>query len=466
MAAQLLPTRELILPTVARAQPFAAEAAGPWGFLEFFVISQTAFPAILFLPGAQAVRLPVRVAAYAISLLALAWWGRQLKRVAPHPSQVWLIAILFWLVAMVFHPTTNTPLAGIAQMGLYLAVMSPVFWAPGLVRNAKQLERLLVLLLICNGVNSLVGVLQAYDPATWMPAEFSIIQRSSKFGLGAVSYVNDAGRMMVRPPGLFDNPGAVCGPGMIAVLLGLVFTLNARRYWQRLGALTFAGLGLAAIYLSQVRTAVIIAGGMTIVYLLVLGLAQGNRKQAGKVLGLGLLVGLTALPLAVRFGGQGVQSRFATLTASNPLTVYYEAKRGGMVEDAFTTLLPQYPFGAGLGRWGMMRLYFGDEYNPDSPVIWSEIQLPSWILDGGVPLLLLYLTAVGLAAWREWGIIRTTDDDSLATWGPVIFAANCGTLALIFSFTPFTAPIGMQYWFFVGVLHGAAEARRRRQSAP
>ncbi len=451
-------------PRVAPVYAERAETAGPWGFLEFFVISQTAFPAILFLPGTQALRLPVRVSAYAIGLLALVWWGRQLKKVAAHPSQVWLLVVLAWLVIMIFHPTTNTTLAGVAQVMLYLAVLSPVLWSPGLVRNVKQLERLLALLLICNGINSLVGVLQVYDPKTWMPAEFSIIQRTSKFGLGSVSYLNDAGHLIVRPPGLFDNPGAVCGPGMIAVLLGLVFTLNAKKPWQRVGALTLAGLGLAAIYLSQVRSALLIAGGMTLIYLFILGLAQKNRKQAGQALALAFFVGFIAFPLAVRFGGRAAQTRFSTLTVTNPIAMYYEAKRGGMVEEAFTTLLPQYPVGAGLGRWGMMRLYFGDEYNTDAPRIWSEIQLPSWILDGGVPLLLLYLIALGVTTAREWRVVRQTEDAQLAAWAPAIFAANCGTLAFIFSFTPFTAPIGMQYWFLVGALHGASEAQRRRRA--
>ena len=46
----------------------------PWGFPEVFVISQTALPALLYLPGTQPFRLPIRISAFAISLAALAWW--------------------------------------------------------------------------------------------------------------------------------------------------------------------------------------------------------------------------------------------------------------------------------------------------------------------------------------------------------------------------------------------------------
>jgi hypothetical protein len=52
------------------AMPGVAAAAGTrpgktvaaWGFPEFFVISQTAIPALLYLPGSQPFRLYIRIA--------------------------------------------------------------------------------------------------------------------------------------------------------------------------------------------------------------------------------------------------------------------------------------------------------------------------------------------------------------------------------------------------------------------
>ena len=49
-------------------------------------------------------------------------------------------------------------------MMVYFAVMSPLFWAPAFVKTPEHLARLLGLLLICSGINSMVGVLQVYDP--------------------------------------------------------------------------------------------------------------------------------------------------------------------------------------------------------------------------------------------------------------------------------------------------------------
>jgi hypothetical protein len=56
------------------AMPAVAVAAGtrpgkavaPWGFPEFFVVSQTAIPALLYLPGSQQFRLYIRIASFAI----------------------------------------------------------------------------------------------------------------------------------------------------------------------------------------------------------------------------------------------------------------------------------------------------------------------------------------------------------------------------------------------------------------
>ena len=50
---------------------------------------------------------------------------------------------------------------------------------------------------------------------------------------------------------------------------------------------------------------------------------------------------------------------------------------------------------------------------------------------------------------------------ALASWlaqvGVVVLAANLGTAALIFSFTPFVTQVGIQYWFLAGALHGVAQ---------
>lgn len=444
-----------------RAFPAAAPAAAariPWGFPEAFVISQTALPAMLYLPGTQGMRLSLRVSAFAISLVAFGWWQLQEDdgRGDRHPAQPWIVGAIVLLGLMLFHPTTASLVGGLAHLMVYVAVIAPFFWAPSFVRTPEHLARLLGLLLICSGINSAVGVLQVYDPDRWMPVELSRIITESSVGLGPVTYVGPEGRIIVRPPGLFDTPGAVAAPGMFAALLGAVFGLSALKWWQRLGAFAASGAGLAAIYLSQVRVSFVVLLLMVVVYIVVL-LRQGRAAKAttfGTLAG-GLLFG--SFVLAVALGGDSIVERFTTLVAEDPMTVYYRA-RGVQLDISLTEMIFEYPFGAGLARWGMAAGYFG---SASLPGLWAEIQVTGWIIDGGVVLVVLYTGALVVNAITEFGLTGRMDNRRLAACAAVVLAVNVGVSVMIISFTPFVSQVGIQYWFLVGALHGVARHSRR-----
>ena len=131
-----------------------------------------------------------------------------------------------------------------------------------------------------------------------------------------------------------------------------------------------------------------------------------------------------------------------------------------MLRDTIT-YVSDFPLGAGLARWGMMRLYFGDESNVNSPPLWAEIQFPAWALDGGIVLIVLYLLVLLRDAWAECRTCIHLRRTALASDMAVIVAANAGVLALLFSFTPFTTQVGLQYWFLAGVLHGVSQLPRQ-----
>ena len=95
--------------------------------------------------------------------------------------------------------------------------------------------------------------------------------------------------------------------------------------WQRAVSLVFAGAGLAAIYLSQVRISLVVTLGMLIAYALI-SLRQGRIGRATQfaILGGGIFVG--SFMLAVALGGPTVLDRFITLFAGDPLAVYRNAR--------------------------------------------------------------------------------------------------------------------------------------------
>jgi hypothetical protein len=431
-----------------------APAHVPWGFAEVFIISQTALPALLYLPGSQAFRLPIRFSAFAISLGAFAWYQIESTTQSPRSAmQPWVAAIMALLGVMLFHPETSSLVGGLAHLAVYFAVLAPLFWAPEFVKTPEQIARILWILLLCSGANAVVGVLQVYDPGRWLPAEFSRIVTSSETGLGAVTFIGAQGQRVVRPPGLFDTPGAVAGPAMFAALLGLVFAVSAIPVWKRALSLAIAGAGLAAIYLSQVRVSLVSTVVMMVTYFLV-SMRQGRAARASQF---GILAGgvvVLSLSAAVALGGAAITDRVNSLFASDPFSVYQGA-RGSQLTFTFFELLFQYPLGAGLGRWGMAAGYFGS-LNPNSPSIWAEIQFTGWMIDGGVLMVFVYLGALVTATISQWRVAQAMQYPRLAVCAAVILAAGLGPFIMIISFTPFVAQVGIQYWFLAGVLHGVA----------
>ena len=429
-----------------------------WGFPEFFVISQTAIPALLYLPGSQQFRLYIRIASFAISFATLLWWaGAVAKTSRPHQAQPWILGCMAYLVVMFFHPLTSSALVGLAQLVLYLSVIAPMFWAGTFVRTPERLARLMALLLICNGLNALVGVLQVYDPARWMPPEMSRLMSESLYGLDTVTYRGPDGRLIVRPPGLFDTPGAVAGPGMYAALLGLVFASSAIAWWKRLAALGASFAGIAAIYLSQVRVSLIVSVLMLATYFAVL-MVQERKSRAMFFGGIAAGIVVTTFSFALMLGGETIAERTFTLFAQDPVALY-AGSRGGQLAYTFGELLQKYPMGAGLGRWGMIAVYFGSGAGPDAQPLWVEIQVAGWAIDGGIVLLFLSVGALVVTLATEAHIARTDRDARVRACAAVVLAANLGTAALIFTFTPFVTQIGLQFWFLAGALHGLIAAR-------
>lgn len=358
-----------------------------------------------------------------------------------------------FLGLMIFHPNTNGLIGGLAQFGLYLAILAPVFWATKFVGSAKQLHRLLWILLICNGLNSVVGILQVHDPQRWMPKEFSRVITQG-MSMSMYTYKGANGQEIIRPPGLFDTPGAVCGPGMLAGFLGIALFLNEKKLWRKLLALGLSGAGISVIYLTLVRTNLIVLAGM-LTLLAILQLFGKTKTRTVSVIALTIALGLAGFFFAQQFGGKSIEERVMTLSQGSATDVFYRS-RGVSVEHGFKHLLPQYPFGAGLGRWGMIANYFGRNLNDETGGFFLEIQFSGWIIDGGIVLLVLYCGAILAALWNDFQISKSVRDPELAFLASCALASNAGIAVMCFSFVPFCSQIGLQFWFLTGAVHGLA----------
>ena len=429
-----------------------------WGLPEWFAVAQVAGPALLYLPGSQIFRVPLRMGVFALSLMGLVWCLRRSRVTRTHPSWNLLLGAAIYMAVMLLHPATNTTMAGLAQIGMHFAVAAPLFWAPYYFRGDYQrLLRVLTILWILNGASVVVGILQVRNPGTWMPAEFtSVFFQTANLNISMFQYRAADGSLAIRPPGLGDTPGAACGAGMFVAILGLAYLgLPVSKSRKLLGSL-MGMAGVVVIFLSHVRSSLVVVVGCAVVYSIIL-VGQGRLRTALTLALLMAVCGFYSLLYAESLGGQSTIDRFATLLEDDPSKVYERSARMDMVTGAFDTLLVEHPLGAGLGRWGMMRIYFGNENNLDSPEIWAEVQFQAWVLDGGIVLLSLYLIALAVAVQRLARICLFHKSLKLRQWAAVIVMLSAGPIAFLFSYCPFYSQMGMQFWFLIGAFEALAQ---------
>jgi hypothetical protein len=194
-------------------------------------------------------------------------------------------------------------------------------------------------------------------------------------------------------------------------------------------------------------------------YVLIL-MSQNRRARAIMFALVAGAIVVSTFSFALVLGGESIAERTMTLFQDDPVSLY-SSSRGGQLSYTFGELLRTYPLGAGLGRWGMIAAYFGAGARPDGTPLWVEIQVAGWSVDGGFVLLGLSIAALLVTLLTESQTAREDPDARVRACAAVVLAANLGTAALIFTFTPFVTQIGLQFSFLAGALHGLAPGAGR-----
>lgn len=456
--------------TAVGPYPFAAArriAAPPrtFAWVPAFVVFQLVCQMVLVFGDVGWARMLVRAAAFGSSLVLLA--GLR-GRGSAHPAALPAALSLGVLAVCVFHPGTAGLVAGVAQAALYAAVLAPLFWVARLGSvDMRTLRRTALILWAFHGLSAGLGVLQVYRPGTFQPPVSAIVEAKGKGYSESLKITTATGERVFRPMGLTDVPGGAAISGLYAVLLGVGFFLT-RRTPLLLGlALASIGLGVACLYLSQVRALVVMTGISLAAVAAVLAWRRDVKRLAGLGLGLGAMLAAGYFA-ATNVAGKAVTQRLATLTAAPASQVYYD-NRGRFLEEALLVTLPRAPLGEGLGHWGMTATYFGG--GPGAKPIWVEIQWAGWIVDGGILLLVAYLGAIAAALLVGWRIARapppSREAHDLPFWSAIVLAYSLGALALTFSYPIFLSQAGMEFWLlnatlFAAARHARAAALRRK----
>lgn len=433
--------------------------------VEYFLFFEIVCQLALLVPAIGAIRPIARVGAFGASLYMLTRFGVSGR---PHPAGKPAVVVLAIMCASLFRATTSTWLVGVAAIVLNLAIVAPLLWVPCLRIDYATIRRALFILWAFHTLGATIGILQVYFPGQLQPELTTVLSGVRGDYLKSLMIETNGGQSVFRPMGLTDNPGGAGLSGFYAVLFGLTFLASERR---RGFVMAFVGgmtVGLATIALSQQRSTLLILliGIGTFLVLLALRnfMVSGRRTRTGEVVqrvGVTLLVAVLcgvfvlAFELALSLASKSVTERLQSLTAGSVSDVYY-ANRGLFLDETVNQLLPKYPFGAGLGRWGMVNRYFADNSDPRVPPFWAEIQWTGWLFDGGVPLILAYVAALCTAFTVATRIALDRIPSELGVCAALVVAYDVGAVAETFDSPFFVGQGGLEFWFLNAMLFAAA----------
>ena len=438
--------------------PFTRRDAAPTGrWVEAFFGFQIACQLALILPGLGPARMIVRVAAFGASLALLLLCRPTYRK---HPASWAALGVMAIMAISILHPTANTLTAGLAQAALYAAILAPLVWVSGIRIDEGGLRRILLLLWGFHTASALVGVIQVTFPGALTPQVSSVVAGQGDWYVEDMKITLANGARVFRPMGLSDYPGGAAMAGFYVVLLGLGLWTSERNSWLKLAYLASMPAAMFCLYLAQMRSVLVMTGVCAVAFIGLLAIRGEGRRVASLA---ATLVGVVAVSFAwaTWVGGEAATNRLASLIEDKPGEVYY-SNRGHFLDDTVNVLLPKYPLGAGLGRWGMMCYYFGDKDDAEHGEIWAEIQWTGWVLDGGLPLVLLYSATIAAAFVVAGRIALGGAGGALGLMGAMVFAYDVGALAMTFNYPLFIGQSGLEFWIINACLFAAWNARRVR----
>jgi len=271
--------RQLERPSAPEPPGSVLAAVRAW--LLAFVLYQIACQvALLFEPSAASAcwcAPPLRPAAWPAGAAARAGTappGAALGRGGPRDGRPRLV-----------HPSTNSLVAGVAHLAMYVAIMAPLVWVSRLAVTPVVLRRLLLILWAFHTLSAAVGVLQMHYPAG--SSQMSRARSSGWVNLPRRYKIHLAnGQEVWRPMGLTDHAwGRRRGrPVRGAVCLG--FLIHSRSPGMRLLSLGSLTVGLFCLYISEVRSLLVMAGICSLTLIAILmwrrGTAAPGRRGPGR----------------------------------------------------------------------------------------------------------------------------------------------------------------------------------------
>ncbi len=410
---------------------------------------------LVIIPAFNILRPFLRMSSYLLGFFYLFLILLRRPKTDAHPAKKLIIPIFIILLLSLFNPDTISPLAGIAAIALYLSILSPLLWIRYLKVDMGSLRKLIFFFFVFHALSSLFGVLQVYQPEKYT---FEVPYTYDESTIQSRKITLASGERIFRPMGLTNTPGGAATSGFYVVIcgLGIIAIPKKLKVYARILIAVSMAIGLCSIYLSQVRVMLVATAFFVLIFPFLLFWFR-KFKPVFIVNILAISIFISAFFWAVGIGGDVVIDRVNSLFAAKPSQVYYE-NRGRFLEETFTHIIWEYPWGAGLGRWGMVDSYFNKEPDAFLKSLWAEIQWTGWVYDGGIPLVILYTLMILIAIKITFNIAKIRlgkEDTELKLWAMFVFAYNISIFAITFNSPVFMSQLGMEFWLINATLYAA-----------
>ena len=244
--------RETVPVRPAAVRPAAVRQAQP-DWLAWFVGVHLLMQLLLIVPALTGVRPLLRFVAFGTGLLLI--FVIPAHRRENLPARFWCLAVIAILALEFLHPDASSALAAAAQVSMYTAVLSPVFWVPRSVVTPRALRNLMVALWLYYSAGALLGVLQSYFPGRFQPELSAIIAEQGRDYVASLQIRLTSGEHVFRPMGLTTVPGGASYAALYAILLGTGVLLLPKSPFlgAKPAAIGTMMVGLMCLYLCQVR---------------------------------------------------------------------------------------------------------------------------------------------------------------------------------------------------------------------
>lgn len=388
----------------------------------------------------------VLVAAIAAGALIRTSTSRKPLRLPPLGGLV--VAFSAVVVIDMFNPMGRGLAGSLAGLRQDLEFMPLFFLGFAFVRGKGQIEKLLVLLVICASVGGVVGAYQStLTPeqfASWGPGYSQRVLGTGPFaGAARVSYVDNVPH--VRPFGLGSDIAAggliaaLALPALLALMLGL-------RGWGRLATVPLAAGIALGVATSGTRAALVVA----LVCAVTFALIAATTKSAFRVIA-GLVV--AALLVYGAFNILGSQNNTAvrakSITPSNFVSTF--SQHNGASVLLLGRYVMKYPLGVGVGSVGPAEAFAN--ITPGGGMLNTETEWNYLILELGIAGLAIFLIMNVRLAWISLSRIRRIADPRLRLQLAALAAPLFGLLAAGFTgATTTTVPQAPYFWLVAGIL--------------